>query len=243
MKANVRSLVTLVLLMTLPAIAAADVLDDHFEGSALSGDWAVALGGTTATDWTYSVSGSKLHITDIADSSLNSGWAAVTLTYDLGEYLDEFSCNMLFDWDSAGTNAVRQRLALGLYADGSRVAEIAYRDVWADNSAALWVVVEGEDTFAQDPGVLALSGSAGQMELSRDGADLVHAEWNGTELFSGSNSTQANEVRITISTYGTSGTYFGSFDIDRVAATPEPATVALLGVGMAFVLRPRRRRR
>jgi hypothetical protein len=223
-------------------VCRAALLEDEFNGAALGPGWTVELGGSTATAWTYSVSGGKLNVTDIHDSSLNSGWAAVTLHYSLGASYSTFDYGVLFDWGSAGTNAVEQRFALGLYASGNRVAEIAYRDVWTNSSAGLWAVVEGVNTYVGAAGTLPLAGTDGLMTLIRGGDGVIHARWNGSDIFSGLNTTAVDEVRLSFSTYGMSGTYFGSFAIDRVGATPEPATCTLLALGTGCVLVSRRRR-
>jgi hypothetical protein len=244
-----KTLVTLVAAVAVGTFATAShaapsfVFWEDFTGSDISGDWTITLGGNNATGWTYTVSDSKLNVTEIVDSTSGSGFATVTMQRTFSA-MDEFQAVTLFDWASESSNGVMQWLRLGLYDNSSAlVAEIAYKDNWADGTGCWQANIGGTIT----PGVkgdLALTGNAQTLSLTRDGADLITAKEGSNTLATGTLDTQVSELRITFETYRYYNPYFGEFNVDSVAMiTPEPATIALLGLGASSLLMLRRRKR
>ena len=220
-------------------------LVDTFSGDSLHGDWAIATGGTTYGGWTYGVSGGKLNITDLVDTSSSSGYAFAELTRDLTPVSGTFEASMTFDWDSADANTVMQRLHLCLYADnGTLIAGVAYKDGWGADRGGIYAVVEGDGAYDSGSNTLAHSGAI-EVFMTRDDGDLITIEWgDGNTVFTGTNAADVAAIGIMVETYRWGSPYFGEFNVDAAAiSTPEPATVGILSLGGLFLAAARRRRR
>lgn len=220
-------------------------LVDTFSGDSLHGDWNATTGGTTYGGWTYGVSGGKLNITDLVDTSSSSGYACAELTRDITTISGEFEAAMTFDWDSADANSVMQWMHFCLYEDdGTLIAKVAYRDGWGADRGGIYAAVEGDDYYDSGRNVLAHSGSV-EVLMTRDDSDLITIEWGvGNTVFTGTNAADIATIGIKVETYRWGTPYFGEFNVDEVAVTtPEPATVGILSLGSLLLAVVRRRRR
>jgi hypothetical protein len=196
------------------------VIDDHFDNWYLDPAWSINFQG--AEGWTWSVYGTKLYVTDIAPSVVNSGtngpWASVILSQSFTPLAD-FHVKFDFSWNSEGTYRAMQVLDISLYdPDDNFVAAGAYYDGWVGKVGQTYAEIEGNYLLGSS---LKLAGTA-SIDISRLGSNTT-ISWNGSTVFSGVVSDPISKVLVTFMYYPyRSLSYLGvlSVDLVKVEGTP-----------------------
>lgn len=205
-------------------MARADMVDD-FDGTALNPAWTVTLGGDNAAAWTHSVTGGELVVTDIVDSTYQSGSAYVTMTRPIWAPLSgDFEATLDFEWDS-GSIAPMDKLKFALLdAEGNELAYVLYRDSWISHRAAKDLYVAGVGSTSTGKDTVPLSGNT-TFSIRRTNGYLT-ADWgDGSTVLTapGINGTSVATALVEFGhcRWGTNS--FPGFNVDRVAAVADPS--------------------
>jgi hypothetical protein len=223
-KGRVLLLVVFIILygvITLPARASSVVYDD-FDDGILDSAWSITF--QDSTGWVYTETGTKLNVTDIFPTVINSGgggtWAKVMLSQTFTP-INDFIVNFDFSWDSEESLNSMQIVNISLYdTDGSLISWAGYYDPWlgSDGSKHAWA----EDYWASSgPNSLPFSGSA-FVDISRIGGN-TEVFWDGVSFASSTNATPLSKVEIVFWYYASNrpsgNSFFGNESVDFLAIT------------------------
>ncbi len=201
---------------------------DEFDDGALDAAWEVQF-TEDGDGWTFTETGGRLVVTDVVDTvddSESNVWGRVRLTRPTDEIAGDFTFETAFSWDSQGSNAAMQSVAVGLLdAEGDRVAAAWHNDAWDDwRGGALAQAADGS-TF-QGFNAAPLAGTS-VVEITRTG-DQVKVDFVGSPLeHAGTSDAPVVGVYVEFSfyRYDAGPSFFGTESVDYVRLTAEPGTV------------------
>ena len=209
--------------------AATDVLYDDFDNSNLA-PWSTSCGGDNATGWTRVESGTSLTVTDIVDSTVNSGWASCTITRMFGETVDDFEAQFKFAYDSLNSSGFEDVKAMQtldiMLVDSNQNTVIGFglSDAWNSTFGELYGNIEGDTDFTGQGN--APSNISLDFTVTRTGGYASIHENTAIDLKNRVSNTPIAGVVIRFRHYNASSgpSFFGREWIDLVRVTKEPTT-------------------
>jgi hypothetical protein len=222
-------IVSVVLFVGCPLLAS---INDHFNNGQLDPAWQVSYANTAS--WTYTESGTNLAVSGIGRIDNGSG-SSVLLEQNFSA-VGDFEIKSGMSWDSEGTNATRQTVAVCAYNGDNVVTEGGYCDWWINDRGQKVARIE-YPTYAYDSGqnTLPFSGTV-EITLRRING-VVNVLWNDQVMLTGYSNSAVDKVALKFireSYYP--GENFGVLSVDYVTAVPEPATMLLFGIGSCYAL-------
>jgi hypothetical protein len=215
----------LILVLSILFVSSAVTADinDHFNSGSLDPAWNTVY--SNASNWTYSISGSKINVTDIGGAQNPSSTSRVYLQRNFSAPGD-FQITSGLSWDSKSTTNAMQSLYIEAWSGSSLVALGGYGDWWVSHNGQKYAAIQG-GLYEYRSGMDTLD-YTGSLNISMQRTNgTINILANGSLMLSEYCNSPIDKVMLEFAKENYPSGVFGTLSVDYVTAVPEPATICL----------------